>query len=171
MSRVSYSGLAVVGAAVLIVLFSWLDTTVVADAIRGVSAGFDGGPVSFVISLVGVGLAASILGLAVTAWRSRSGIVGSLYAMVGVLLAFLPVIFFSLAAGRNGSPPVLPDPMARLIGDLVRGTSGPTNAVSLLGASMLVVGLAVLTRAAREPAPPSTDADEPNSLSDAAEKH
>jgi hypothetical protein len=91
--------------------------------------------------------------------------------MVGVLLAFLPVIFFSLAAGRNGSPPVLPDPMARLIGDLVRGTSGPTNAVGLLGATMLVVGLAVLTRAAREPSPPSTDVDGPAPSPDAAEKY
>ncbi len=167
MSRASYSGVAAIGAVLAIVFFSWLDAAVIRDAVLQ-AQGDDPAPANALIALARVGLAVCILGLSLAAWRSKSALVGALYAMVGVVLAFLPVIFLTLATGRNGAPAVLPEPMARLLTDLARGTIGPVNAVGLLGASMLVVGVALLVRAARDPSRSDPTAQEAAVSSDVA---
>jgi hypothetical protein len=151
MSRATYSAIGAGGALLAIVVFAWVDTIVIRDARRLAASTLEPTQANGLTALSSVALAATILGLAVAAWRSRSAFVGGLYAMVGAILAFLPVIFLTLAVERDGAPPVLPGALAGLLSDLAFFTLGPMNAVGLLGAAMLVIGLAALVRSAREP--------------------
>jgi hypothetical protein len=93
---------------------------------------------------------ASVLLLGVLAWRSRSVLVGVAYVVPGAFLAFLPAIVWRFAAEINGSPPVLPKPIANWVSQFYFSSNGPLGAVQLIGAGMLVIGLLVLGRAARD---------------------
>ncbi len=90
-----------------------------------------------------------MLGLGGLAWRSGSLAVGTVYAVVGAFFAFLPVLLFDLGAQVNDTPPVLPQLIADAVGQVYLRVEGPLNAVVIIGAGMLVAGLAVIVRSLR----------------------
>ena len=144
LSKAGRAAIAVVAAAGCLMLVAWLDGTVLADAVRNANASF-AGPTSFTTlwSLVSLAVAGSILLLAVLVWRTHSAVVGLIYVVVGVFFAFLPDVVWRLATTVNGAPPVLPDPLTRAVSALYAQGVGPLNGIVILGAGMLLIGLAV----------------------------
>jgi hypothetical protein len=111
----------------------------------------------WVIGILLVG--ASAILVAWLGWNAHSPIVRGAYIVVGGPFAALPWIVWSPAAGVNGAPPALPDPLPNWIGNLyVFWTEGPLNAVETVGAVMFLVGIAALARWARIRRP-STSSD------------
>lgn len=87
--------------------------------------------------------------LGVLAWRSRSALLGGIYAVAGALFAFLPVFVWRFAAQINDAPPVLPAPIASAVDEIYFRSTGPLNAVGIIGGGMLLVGLLVMGRSIR----------------------
>ena len=147
MSRTAYGLTAVTASLLAIVGFAWLDSTVLKEAQQQASAEFDASRYTVLWSLCAVLLAAVILGLAAIAWRSESSLVGLFYLLLGGFIAFLAAIVTTLAANSGGGS------LGRIISPLLLATSGPMNAVGMVGASMLVIGLVLLVRWARSVSP------------------
>ena len=85
---------------------------------------------------------------------ARSGLVGSVYAIVGALLVFLGPINWIWAATINGADPILPGPITTLVNSLyINAEQGPLNAVAIIGAGMLLIGIASVVDAMRHRAP------------------
>jgi hypothetical protein len=142
--------LALGAAAVALPVLAWLDGTVMRSVQRYASANFDIGPAAVVSALVSLAVAGTVLLLALLAWRSRSSVVGLAYVVVGTFFTFITWVLFTLAAGRNGAPPALPEPIATAISRLYVDSVGPLNAVIIVGAGMLLIGIAVIARAFRD---------------------
>lgn len=139
--------MALAGAALLLVVASWFDTTIVRDALRDAQATFDMSGFAVAIAVGSLLVAGSVLLIGVLAWRARSVIVGLAYAMVGGFIVALPWITFNLAAGVNGAPPALPEPLATAIGNMFFSSFGSSlNAVGTIGAAMLISGVVALVR-------------------------
>lgn len=145
----------------------WFDAGVLTDGqLRAAHPGllFDFGPVAHMLT------AAGVVVLALTAWWSRSLLVGACYALVGGFLAFLPAMYWKFdwvtlirsLPGWDVLPPtppapqslaplsippqsILPEPIASAIGDWYLAVStGVTGAVFTLAAAMLLSGLVVI---------------------------
>lgn len=150
MSKTGRAALAFGAAAVTLPALAWLDGTVMRDAQRYASANFDFGPAAVVSALVSMAVAGTVLLLAQLAWRSRSSLVGLAYVLVGAFLTFFTWVLFTLAAGRNGAPPALPEPIATAVSWLYVASVGPLNAVIIVGGGMLLIGITVLARSLRD---------------------
>jgi peptidoglycan/LPS O-acetylase OafA/YrhL len=149
MRKVGWSALALVAAAGVLAGMAWFDTTVVAVAQQQARAMFDFGQAMPLWTLGMLAIAGAVLLLALLAWRSRSAVVGVVYLAVGGFFACLPWIVMSLTFSRNDAPPVLPEPIAIALFDFWTATTGPLNAVGVVGAGMAIVGVAVLVRRPR----------------------
>jgi hypothetical protein len=150
MSKVGRTALALVAAAVALVAITWFDTTVVHDAAQQGAQAFDHSQYALFASLGTVASAGAVLLLALLAWWSRSAAVGVLYAAVGAYFAFQLWIWMNLAGQRNDTPPMLPYPLDSAVNHIHLATAGPLNAVGIIGAGMLIAGVAVITRSLRE---------------------
>lgn len=150
MSKAGRTGFALIVALVMLAALAWFDVTVLREAEQRSRATFDTRDSALVGSLGSFAIAASVLGLAWLALRSRSVAVGVIYLVVGGFFALLPVILSSFATYRNDVPPLLPDPLARGVGDIYVAAVGPLNAVVIVGAGMVIAGAAVITRSFRE---------------------
>ena len=150
MSKAGRAAIAIlVGGAVLLVA-AWSDSTVMLDIQRQTARSFDYPyGLQLALSLGSLAVVGSVLLLAALAWRSKSGLVGAVYAVVGVFLVFLPVISWRFAAQINDAPPVLPQPIAQAVSEIYFRSTGPLNAVVTIGAGMLIIGLIVLVRSYR----------------------
>jgi len=136
-------GIALVGAAAILFLAGWLDGQVFRDIQRGVSRFFDYGLVSWTLPLGYLMVAASVIAVVGLAVWSKSLLVGVVYAAVGAFFAFLFTLTWLFATEINGVPPVLPQPLVVVISRIwLWGAEGPLNAVSIIGAAMLLAGLA-----------------------------
>ena len=145
----------------------WFDAGVLTDGgLRAAHPGllFDFGPVAHMLT------AAGVVVLALTAWSSRSLLVGACYALVGGFLVLLPAMYWkfdwvsyiwimpgSFVPGSAPPAPqslaplsippqsILPQPIASTIGDWYLAVStGVTGAVFTLAAAMLLSGLVVI---------------------------
>ena len=110
MSNVGRTALALVAAAVVLVVMAWFDATVVYQAIQRGADNYDFSQSAPLAALGTVASAGAVLLLTLLAWRSRSAVVGVLYAVVGAYFAFQEWIWASLAHAPAG-PPVLPEPL------------------------------------------------------------
>jgi hypothetical protein len=69
----------------------------------------------------------------------------------------LPWLVWTFATTTNDTPPVLPEPIATLLGNIYFETSsGSLNAVGTIGAAMLIAGGASLVRWSRARAVPES---------------
>jgi hypothetical protein len=150
MSRVGRSALALAAAVVVLVMIAWFDTTVVSDAAQQGAQSFDNRRYVLVAALGTILIAGSVLLLALLAWRSRSVAVGVVYTAVGAYFALQLWVWMNLAAQVNDTPPVLPYPLDRVVNHIFSATYGRLNAVGIVGAGMLVAGVAVLAQRVRE---------------------
>jgi hypothetical protein len=98
------------------------------------------------ISLGSIVVAGSVLLLGVLAWRSNSVGVGVIYVLVGSFFVFLPAIVTGFATQADDSPALLPGPIADAVGRIFLWSTGPLNAVGIVGAGMLIAGLVVAAR-------------------------
>ena len=152
----------------------WFDAGVLTDAqLRAAHPGllFNFGPVAHMLT------AAGVVVLALTAWWSRSLLVGACYALVGGFLVLLPAMYWAFdsvtyiwtlpgmqfpAPGSTplAPPPIAPDaivrpsivpqPIASTLGDWYLAVSaGVTGAVFTLAAAMLLSGLVVIASVLR----------------------
>ena len=146
---------AILGAAIVLLVAGWFDTVLMAAVRRTEGATFDITQTAAALPVGYVLIAAGMLAIVVLGRRADSRLVDVVYAVAGGFLTLLFTLVWTLAATINGAPPVLPDPLASFIGQAyTTAETGPLNAVAIIGAAMLVVGLADLGLALRRrPAP------------------
>jgi hypothetical protein len=141
---------AVLGTALVLLVAGWFDNVLMAAVRRTEGTTFD---ITQTASALPVGymlIAAGTLAILVLARRADSRLVDVVYVVVGGFLTLLFTLVWTLAASINGAPPVLPDPLASFIGQAyTTAETGPLNAVAIIGAAMLVVGIADLGLALR----------------------
>ena len=148
--RFARAGIALVAAAGILVLAGWLDGQVFVEIRRREASTFDISQLAWTLPVGYVAVAAGVLAVTGLALWSRSLLVGVAYALVGAFFAFLFTIVWQFSASINGAPPVLPPPIAQLVGTLdAWGAQGPLNAWSIIGAGMLLAGLATISRVVR----------------------
>lgn len=150
MSRSARAAIAILVAGVVVLLAEWLDHSVIYDIMARGRATFDSLGYAWAMSLGTLAIVAAVLGLSVLAWRSRSALVGAVYAIAGGFLVFLPVILLQFASGVNDTPPMLPEPIAAALSDAWTWSSGPLNAVATIGGGMFVAGIVAIGRAFRD---------------------
>ena len=149
-NRVARAGIALVAAAGILVLAGWLDGQVFVGIRRQEATSFDPGQLAWTLPFGYLAVAAGVLAVTGLAQWSRSLLAGIAYALVGAFFAFLFTIVWQFSAEINGAPPVLPRPIAQLVGTLdAWGAQGPLNAWSVIGAGMLLAGLATIARVVR----------------------
>ena len=118
---------------------------------RHAGATFDIGPLLPIRALGYFLVAGGSLAIAVVGWRARSLSLGFAYVVVGGFFTFLDTITWKLAAQINGAPAVLPEPVASAISKIYAWQTGLLNAVPILGAVTLLVGISMLIRSAARP--------------------
>ena len=150
MSKPIRATIAIVAAGAALLFAAWFDSTVMLDIQAQGRAMFDSTGFALALSLGSLAVAGAVLLLAVLAWRSQSALVGTVFAVVGAFFAFLPAILWQFAAEHNDVPAVLPQPIAQAVTDIYIRSTGPLNAVVIIGAGMLLAGLTVLVRAYRD---------------------
>jgi hypothetical protein len=138
--------LALIAAPLVLAALAWFDTAVLAEAIKRGSATFDMGGAIGVMTAGFFVVAGGVLLLALLAWRSRSALVGVLYAIVGAYFAGQMWIMVTFGATRNEVPPILPEAIVSALGQVQAATVGSLNAVGIVGAGMAIAGIAVLAR-------------------------
>ena len=148
---------AFVGAAVILVVVGWLDAVVIVAIQRRSAQSFDVTGIGWALPFGYLILAGAILAIALLGRWAASVLVGVAYAIVGAFLTFLFPITWFLAAGVNGATPVLPEPIATFISNIYFNVEqGPLNAIAILGATLLLVGLATIGQAVRKRVPAMT---------------
>ena len=141
---------AVLGAVLVLLVAGWFDNILMAEVRQREAATFDITQTATVLPIGYVLIAAAVLAVLVLARRADSRLVDVAYAVAGGFLTVLFTLVWTLAATINGAPPVLPDPLASFIDQAyTTAETGPLNAVAIIGAAMLVVGLADLGLALR----------------------
>jgi hypothetical protein len=143
---------ALLGAAVVLVIAGWVDTVVMVGIHRTSSATFDIIQIAWAVPFGYLTIAAAILVIGLLARWARSVLVGLAYALIGAFLAFLFPINWLWTAETNGAPPILPAPVATFVNEVYsHAEQGPLNAVAIIGAGMLLVGLASIGYELRHP--------------------
>ncbi len=128
----------------------WLDTVVIVAIQQSSQETFDISRLEWALSFGYLIVAGAVLAIALLARWARSVLVGLVYAVVGAFLVFLSPMIWLGAVGLNGAPPFLPGPIATLVNDAyIYGERGPLNAVAIIGAGMLVVGIGSIAYAFR----------------------
>ena len=151
---------ALVGAAAVLVVAWWYDTAVMPAVQRAQAASFDMTQLAAALPVGYLLIAAGTLGIALLARWASSRLVEVVYVVVGTFWAFLFTVVWTVAAGENGAPPVLPDPLASALGQMYAAAeTGPLNAVALIGAAMLLIGAGRLALSLRHRPVPVTGAD------------
>lgn len=144
------SVVAILGAVGMLMAAAWYDTNVLAAVIRTQGTTFDVTQTAIALPAGFILVAVGVFGVALLARGADSRVVDVVYALIGAFFAFLFTLMWTVAASVNDAPPVLPDPLPSFIGQTYTATeNGTLNAVAVIGAAMLVVGLANLGRALR----------------------
>ena len=144
---------ALVAAAVAGVVIWWLDRVVLRPQLPIICGDLeepctvtylsDYSPViPYLVYLVTAG--ASLL-VAALAWRSRSVAVGTIYLVLGGMLALLPLIQPSIWRDYGPHDP-LRDRAVAMLRDIWGATNGSHDLLGLLGAAMAIAGIVVIVR-------------------------
>ena len=136
---------AILGAAIVLVVAAWYDTDPDGSGHADQGSTFDVTQTKFALPVGYLIVATGVLIVALVTRRADSRLVDVVYVAVGGFLTLLFTLVWTLAATINGAPPVLPDPLASLMDQAyTTAETGTLNAVAIIGAAMLVVGLADL---------------------------
>jgi hypothetical protein len=146
MSKTGRTLVALAGAAIVLVLAAWFDSTVMSEGLRQVAATFDPSGVFPWYALGSLLVAGAVLLVGALGWRAPFVVVGLAYVVVGGFFLALPWLVRSFATWVNDAPPVLPEPLALALGNIWESTIGPLNAVETIAAGMLIAGVAALVR-------------------------
>jgi hypothetical protein len=147
---------ALLGAAAVLVIADWVDTVMVTGIRLSSGQTFDVSQMEWALPFGYLTVAAGGLAIVLLARWAQSVLVGLVYALVGAFFAFLFPIIWLWAAGVNGATPVLPGPIVTFLTDVYINTEqGSLNAVAIIGAGMLLVGLASIGYALRNRASPA----------------
>jgi hypothetical protein len=149
MSKTGRTLLALVGAAVVLVVMAWFDSTVMTGRVRDAAATFDPTVMTTALALGSLLVAGAVLLVATLAWWARSAIVSLAYVIVGGFFVLLPWIVWTLAVQENDVPPVLPEPLAVAVSNVHLSTTGPLYAVGTVGAAMVIAAIATTVRSWR----------------------
>jgi hypothetical protein len=144
MSRTGRTLVALAGAALVLVIATWFDKTIMSDALRHAQATFNASGLAAMTAFGSLLVAGSVLVVGTLAWRAASGVVGVVYIVVGGFFVALPWLARSLATQVNDVPAVLPQPLAQALWRINDTGVGPLNAVGTIGAAMLIAGVAAL---------------------------
>jgi len=153
MARPWRFGIGIGVVAALILVAGWFDGTVMRDTEQQVSRTFDIGPVLLIRPLGYLLIGGGTLAIGLMGWRLRSVSLGIAYVIAGAFFTFLDTITWKFAAQVNNAPPVLPEPIALAISHLYFWERGLLNAVPILGAATLFVGLLILAATVGRPLP------------------
>jgi len=160
MSRTGNTLVALAGAALVLVLATWFDNTLMRDAIRHAQATFDMAGVGAIIAAGSMLVAGSALLLGWLAWRAESVVTGLAYVVVGGFFVMLPWTVWNLATQVNDVPPVLPEPLLTMVSEIYFRTGGGSlNAVGTIGGAMLIAGVVALVRWRRDRANATSSVD------------
>jgi hypothetical protein len=140
---------ALVAGGVLLAAFGWLDSSVMAPAHKDATRFFRWPAYSLLESVVYMAVAAAVLGTGLMARWARSLWVGIGYALAGAFFTFLNWLFVGPAGTTNSSPPLLPDPLIKVVVNAVDWSTGPVGATTIIGAGMLLVGSFTIARELR----------------------
>ena len=145
---------AIVGAGILLAIAGWIDTVVLAAIRTSANSSFDPRTIFWAESFGFLMVAGAVLAIALLGRWARSGLVGVVYTVVGAFLVFLAPINWLWAASINDAGPILPEPITTLVNKIYEhAEAGPSNAVAIIGAGMLLVGIASIVDAMRHRAP------------------
>jgi hypothetical protein len=150
--------MALVAAALVLGTMAWFDTRVMSAAQQRAASLFDSSSVAIAWAVGSLAIAGAVLLLAVLVWRAKTGWVGVVYAVAGGFFVLLPWTTFTLAAHVNDALSVLPEPLAIAVSRLLLESTGPLNAVTIVGAGMVIAGIAVIAQQWRERATTSDTA-------------
>ena len=143
--------MAITTAAVVVGLASWLDSSVLVGIQRTSAASFDPTQSAWGLTLGYLMVAGAVLLIGLLARWAQSTIVGLVYALAGAFLAFLFPIVWLWSASINGADPILPGPIASFVDDAYLNLEqGPVNAAAIIGAGMLLVGIASIVASSRQ---------------------
>lgn len=141
-------GCRVARGAAIIVVAAWLDTDVMQGLRQREAATYSVTERALVQPLGYLAITGGIL-----RWCSLRGgrdlLFGLAYVLVGAFFAFLVTFLvtfvWTVAAQVNDAPSVLPEPIAVFLSQVyLHAESGPLNAVAIIGAGMLLIGLATI---------------------------
>lgn len=150
--------IAIVGAGLVLGLVGWLDTVVVEGIRQRSSQTFDITGIAWALPFGYLAIAGGGAAIVLLARWAQSVTVGLVYALGGAFLVFLFPILWFWAASVNGAAPLLPGPIATFVNEVyAHAESGPLNAVAILGAAMLLAGLATIGSALRHRVPAAPD--------------
>jgi len=149
MSNTSRSALALIVAIGLLATMTWFDTVVVTEARARGRATFETDYLAL-FSLGALLIASSVLLIWRLALDAGSLAVSVIYVLIGGFFALLPWTLVALAASTNDGPAVLPDAVANAVSNVFVATVGPLYAVVVVGASMVIAGVAVIGRTIRD---------------------
>jgi uncharacterized membrane protein len=149
MSRTNKSLSALAVAAIVLVIATWFDVSIMSDVRRHAAAAFDISGVTTMTAIGSLLITGFVLLMGTLAWRAASATVGLAYIVVGGFLVALPWLVWTFAAQVNDAPPVLPEPLASALANIYFSTTGSLNAVGTIGAGMLIAGIAALARWSR----------------------
>ena len=131
-----------------------MDTVVIVGIRQTSAVTFDPMPIVWAMSFGYLMVSGAVLAIALLGRWANSALVGLIYVLVGGFLVFLSPMIWLGAVGLNGAPPFLPEPIATFVNNVYFYESqGPLNAVALIGAGMLLVGVASIAYAPRHRAP------------------
>jgi hypothetical protein len=150
MSRAGRTFVALGGAGLVLVIAAWFDHVAFRNLVKVGAANFDPMPMALGSVIGSLLVAGSALLVGALAWRAASGVVAVAYVLVGGFIVALPWLTWTFAAGVNGTPAVLPEELADVLGDLYFDTTGTLNAVGTIGGAMLIIGIVVLVRKLRD---------------------
>lgn len=146
MSRTSRTLLALAAAAIVLVIATWFDHTVMTEALRHAQSTFEMSGFATMTALGSLLVALSVLLVGALAWRAASVVVGLAYVVVGGFVVALPWLVMNLTIHKNGAPSVLPEPLASALANIFFSTTGSLNAVGTIGAAILIAGIAASAR-------------------------
>ena len=141
---------AIAAAAAIIGIAGWLDSVWLMGNQRTSQATFDVSQLFWSQASAYLLVAGAVLLIGLLARWARSATVGLVYALVGAFLAFLSPIVWTWAASINGADPILPAPIVSFVSFVYPVEQGPVNAVAIIGAAMLLVGIASIISAIRD---------------------
>jgi hypothetical protein len=159
--RTSRTLVALLGGAAILVAAARLDTDVLQGLQQRDAATFDITGRALAQPLGYLAIAGGILALGFLAWWARSLLVGLAYLVLGAFFAFLVTLVWTVAAQVNDAPSVLPEPIAVFLSQVYRqAEGGPVHAVAIIGAGMLLIGLATIRQVLRSRAPADQSEEE-----------
>jgi hypothetical protein len=151
--RVARGGAAVLAGLVILIAAGWLEGSIGGEIERRRTQADDLAITELVVSLAYLAVVGAVLAVPVVIRWARSVLVAVVLGLVGAFFLLLGSVVWAFGAWINNIPPVLPEAIAGVLGDLYFWQIGPVGAVHLVAASMVVSAVVSLASAYRQRSP------------------